>query len=51
MCVCVIYTANYAEEDYVILADYTTDVEGELTVLAGDVVQLVNRETTGQRST
>lgn len=44
---CVICTANYAEEQYVLLADYTTDVEGELTVLAGDVVQLINRETTG----
>ena len=35
------------EEEYVLLADYVTDIEGELSVSAGDVVQLVNREATG----
>ena len=35
------------EEEYVLVADYVTDTEGELSVSAGDVVQLINREATG----
>ena len=41
------HIASPAEEEYVLLADYITDAEGELSLSAGDVVQLVNRETTG----
>ena len=39
--------AGPTEEEYVLLADYVTDIEGELSVSAGDVVQLINREATG----
>ena len=40
--------ANPTKEEYVLLADYVTDTEGELSVSAGDVVQLINREATGR---
>ena len=39
--------AGPTEEEYVLLSDYVTDIEGELSVSAGDVVQLINREATG----
>ena len=34
-----------------ILADYTKEMEGELTVSAGDVVQLISRDATGISNT
>jgi hypothetical protein len=37
------------EEEYVLVADYVTDTKGELSVSAGDVVQLINREATGTK--
>ena len=39
-----------SEEEYILLADYNTDAVGELSLSAGDVVQLINRETTGEPS-
>ena len=42
--------ASQAVEEYVVLADFVTDADGELSVSAGDVVQLVSRETTGNQS-
>lgn len=33
-----------------LLADYTAEAEGELNAKAGDVVQLVSRETTGRHA-
>ena len=47
------YTITHAtgqsEEEYILLADYVTDAVGELSLTAGDVVQLINRETTGEQ--
>ena len=47
--ICMVFNAAAAtqEEEYVLVADYVTDTEGELSVSAGDVVQLINREATG----
>ena len=42
------HTIGPTEEEYVILANYTTEMEGELNVSAGEVVQLINRDTTGR---
>ena len=48
-CICMVFNAaaTTQEEEYVLVADYVTDTEGELSVSAGDVVQLINREATG----
>ena len=45
----VMHGAGQSEEEYILLADYVTDAVGELSLTAGEVVQLINRETTGEQ--
>lgn len=35
-------------EEYVLLADYESKAEGELSVKVGDIVKVINREATGK---
>ncbi len=43
------FYAGSTFEEYVTLADYKPKSEGELSVKAGEVVKVINREATGKK--